>query len=254
MRNKTSLMEKKKKVYQENRKHLVRILFNLGLFLGIIFFGGSSSLLAYASSEVNENEQAIIHYLEQGFTYNSKRYKVDQVYMSEFRAYVALDHINITVEQKKKVIDRINSNIEEGIGYGFLTPITEADKDKPEDNQKDNPKDNGSSDKNKDNLFEDPLISQVFGLDELNKGKEKKPNSKEEKKKGQVTKTIVNKEEGSLDIVNSEGVSLLSIDMPIKRTGFSLNNIYYMVGGLGLLFVGTILVAWKWRLFVHENE
>lgn len=235
---------------QTDRKNMVKSVIKFSLALSIAAGIFSVSFCSYAAEGVNENEQAIIQYLESGFHYGGKSYKVDNVYMSEFKAYVALDHIDITAEQKEQVISKVNANVQTGIEYGILTPLTEADK---EDTGKD--QEDYKPDTDKDNMFEDPTISKWFGLDEVNKKREESvKDKKDKKKKEQITSTVIDQNAGTISVVNGQGESLFSTDMPIKNTGFNCNAIFYLMGILGILFLGTMVVVVRWRLFADEDE
>ena len=235
---------------QTDKKNMVKRAIKFSLALGIIAGIFGNSFYSYAAEGINENEQAIIQYLESGFNYSGKNYKVVKTYMSEFKAYVALDHIDITAEQKEQVISKVNANIQMGIEYGVLAPVTEADKENTGKEEEDY-----KSDKDKDNMFEDPIISELFGLDDVNKKREESAKDEaDKKKKDQITSTVIDQNTGKISVVNGQGEALFSADMPIKNTGFNCNSIFNVLGMLGILFLGTMVVVVRWRLFAHEDE
>lgn len=239
-----------------HKKRLIKVAIGCFIAVGVFFgsFGNHLSVQA-SKSRINEHEQAVLDYLAGGFQHNGKKYKVNDGYIEDLKEQFSLRSVNLTAEDKDKIISKVENNIEMGIGEGYLVEVKGAVETKAPDDRK---HEESEEEETKQNVFDDPLVSQLFGLDEIKKRGEEEEKAKQKKleqeKRNQKTNTRKDYIKGGMSITDTQGETLLEVEMPIKNTGFSYHQTLLMIIGLTVLFSGSIIVTVKYRLFAHEDE
>lgn len=172
-------------------KKLIHVLIMMLLCFGI-------SPIAYAGS-INSNEQAVLSAAERTYTYQGVRYKVDPSYISQLKAYLMSDDIDLTAQQRDTALASVNSYIEKGVKEHYLVPVngqsdkssdkkadsdpSDADSSKSDSSKSDSPKsdspksDSSKSNSSKNSSSESDITEEdIIKIDYTQAGKEAKNN------------------------------------------------------------------------------
>ena len=176
------------------------------------------------AGDINAAEASVISAASGTFEYNGATYRAYPDYVSELSAYFAKDDVNLSEAEAQDLISSIHANVADGVSLGYIYKVSDGD----------GSEDNASKDRNE----------QTQQKDEASKKDAKK-------KKYEIKKAIEN---NKIFYIDEESKQTASIEMVIKNTGFSIVNSIYVMIGLMIIMVGSIVVAFRLRLFAHDDE
>ena len=172
------------------------------------------------AGDINAAESSVISAASGTFEYEGATYRAYADYVSELSAYFAQDDVNLSEADAQDLISSINASVGDGVASGYLYKISDNDEMSTED------------------------IQQTQQQDKASKKDAKK-------KKYKIEKAI---EENKIFFIDKNSNQTTSVEMVIKNTGFSIVNSIYVMIGLMIIMIGSIVVAFRFRLFAHDDE
>ncbi|MDE5965311.1 MAG: hypothetical protein K2G89_00550 [Lachnospiraceae bacterium] len=85
------------------------------------------------AGDINGNEARVIAVASGTFEYNGETYRAQDSYISQLKAYLSSDDVDLTAEQADKVISEIYGNVAEGVESGYLYKVSGDGEDTTEE-------------------------------------------------------------------------------------------------------------------------
>lgn len=76
------------------------------------------------AGDINGNESRVIAVASGTFEYNGETYRAQSSYISQLKAYLSADDVDLTAEQADTVISEIYANVAEGVEAGYLYKVS----------------------------------------------------------------------------------------------------------------------------------
>lgn len=205
------------------------------LALGIILFSLVKSQAAQAGT-LNEQEAEIVKAAKGQFESEGAYYQVDPSYISQLIEYLSTDDVDLTKEQKEKVLQLVNDYIETGIKEKYLIPVGEQQSNTDTISNANAPE-NGTTtqapDKNTEPINSDDKVQPTKGAE-----------GSTEVDTDNLLQLVENIENNLNEADNSI----------IKNTGFNFNRTVLVAVGMGILMIIGIIVTVKDNYFAHSDE
>lgn len=217
-----------------------------GFIIGLFFFFCHLTLTVKAEG-LNQYELEVIEEAKKFFEVDGVTYQVKDSYIQELTSYLSTE-IDLTKEQKDKVLHTMHSNVETGIKDGYLK-VVETEKENPVEEDIDSQVDSNSQDEKETPPLIEDAIDPNSQLD--NKGELKDIKSEDTRKNSEAK---MEKKDSIAAVKDIEDDTALTWNTVIKNTGFSLENTFLTLSLIGILFIIAFIVTYQCRLFAHNNE
>lgn len=223
-----------------------------GFIIGLFLFFFHLTLTVKAEG-LNQYELEVIEEAKKFFEVDGVTYQVKESYIQELTSYLSTE-IDLTKEQKDKVLHTMHSNVETGIKDGYLK-VVEIEKENPVEEDTDSKVNSNSQvDSNsQDEKETPPLIEDAIDPNSQldNKGEHKDIKSEDTRKNSEAK---MEKKDSIAAVKDIEDDTALTWNTVIKNTGFSLENTFLTLSLIGILFIIAFIVTYQCRLFAHNNE
>ena len=251
------------------------------LALGILILSIGLDREVYAGS-LNEYEADIMKAAQGVFEYDGIKYRLDKTYINMALEYLMNDEVDLTGEQRDKVLGAMNSYIESGVKDGYLISVDEEDTAIDPESEDDQEEVIDALDQSDEGTKENGAAADTE--DNSDQTKEQTKAQEAEETKPQVTQAVTaepaesaelqtEKENegtqgdffgGLLAAINSTGEASSPADADyvegsdaseiIKNTGFNLNTTVIVAVLMGVLMLAGMIVTMKNNYFAHSDE
>lgn len=212
---------------------------------------------------LNEYELQIINEAKKIYEVEGKLYHLDDVYINALTEYLSASNMDVTSEQKDKVIAKMYESLEQGVLEGYLIPVNESDKVLDEMVEVDKEVNDIVEEIIGTDILEEENINSDNGvvsdgisgnLDSASNNISNNSTDAEAGLKAGIKKSEVNAETATVVITDEGENPVLTLNTAIKNTGFSLYETIVLFTVLICFMLVSIFVTLKFRLFAHSNE
>lgn len=183
--------------------------------LGVVFLFSLSVTHSCFAGGINGNEAAVISAASGTFEYDGVTYKAKPSYISQLKAKLSADDIDLDASQSQEAIAMIYANIETGVTSGYLYPV------------------GGQKDK---------------------KSNTAKGNDARSANSGMEVPVVYDKEAGEYIAKNaSDGMILMKFHNVIKDTGYSYTPVLCLGAALLIAAIASVLFMVK-QHFAHVKD
>lgn len=169
----------------------------------------------YAGS-INGPEAWLIGQASGTFTYEGRQYKAKETYLSQLRAYLSRDDIDLTQAQANKAASLMYSNIEGGVLDGILEPVGGAPAVDPAQNIP----------------AKDMIRTENAGKADVE----------------------ISDMKSTIKVKAPDGQYIMASAMPVKNTGFDISGSILALLLLLLCIPLSVIAAWKLNLFDRKMK
>lgn len=207
--------------------------------LALAVIVGTSLALRGAVSEagdINGNEARVIGVASGSFEYDGEIYVARQSYVNQLSGYLSKDGVDLTSSQADKAISKIYASVATGVKQGYIVKASSESDNSSKDKQSEG--DNSSKDKQEDKSNQDREAE--------NDAKEPvtTPSDAEADNNAvAAAASVVENDNGSVEVQDTNGNTVASLDGTLRNTGYSLYNTIIVIGVIAMIFLLTVVYS-----------